>query len=87
MAIRLGQPLPDDRIDAIFAAMDKNKDGRIQADEFMEWFEKEETMVKSLVAPISLHSHACITLNIIRSLLLFSGGYQGLLPQEDIPNI
>ena len=45
MAIRLGQPLPDDRIDSIFATMDKNKDGRVQADEFMEWFGKEETMV------------------------------------------
>lgn len=44
MAIRLGQPLPDDRIDSIFATMDKNKDGRVQADEFMEWFGKEETM-------------------------------------------
>lgn len=43
MALRLGQPLPDDRIKDIFQDMDKNGDGKIQADEFMEWFSAEET--------------------------------------------
>jgi len=43
MAIRLGQPLPDDRVKSIFDSMDKNGDGKVNAEEFMEWFEAEET--------------------------------------------
>mmetsp|Transcript_31249 Transcript_31249/g.57950 ORF Transcript_31249/g.57950 Transcript_31249/m.57950 type:complete len:907 (+) Transcript_31249:25-2745(+) len=43
MAIRLGQPLPEDRVQSIFNEMDKNKDGKIQAEEFMEWFNAEES--------------------------------------------
>lgn len=43
MTIRLGQPLPDDRVKEIFDRMDKNKDGKVEAEEFMEWFSAEET--------------------------------------------
>lgn len=43
MAIRLGTPLPDDRVKEIFDQMDKNKDGKVQSDEFMEWFNDETT--------------------------------------------
>ena len=40
---RLGQPLDDERVHAIFDSMDKNRDGKINFDDFMEWFSDEET--------------------------------------------
>lgn len=43
MGARLGNPLPDDEVAAIFAKMDTNKDGKVQADEFMEWFNSAQT--------------------------------------------
>lgn len=43
IAFRLGQSLDDDRLKTVFDSMDKNKDGKIQAEEFMEWFNNEET--------------------------------------------
>lgn len=43
IAKRLGRPLPDGEIRAIFDSMDTNRDGKIDAREFLEWFEAEET--------------------------------------------
>ncbi|KAL9184707.1 LOW QUALITY PROTEIN: hypothetical protein ACHAXT_012677 [Thalassiosira profunda] len=43
MTIRLGQPLSDERVKSIFNSMDTNKDGKVEAKEFLEWFTKEET--------------------------------------------
>lgn len=43
MAIRLGTPLPENRVKEIFDQMDKNKDGKVQSDEFMAWFNDEAT--------------------------------------------
>jgi len=43
MTIRLGQPLPDDRIKEIFNDMDTNKDGKVEAKEFIKWFNNEDT--------------------------------------------
>lgn len=43
MAIRLGQPLPEDRAKSIFDNMDKNRDGKVSAEEFMQWYSNEET--------------------------------------------
>lgn len=41
MAVRLGQPLAADRVKAVFDSMDSNNDGKVTAEEFMEWMEKE----------------------------------------------
>jgi len=43
ITVRLGQPLPDDKIKSIFESMDTNRDGKVNAKEFIEWFDKEET--------------------------------------------
>ncbi|KAL3778903.1 hypothetical protein ACHAW5_007235 [Stephanodiscus triporus] len=42
-AVRLGQPLEEDRVKAIFESMDKNRDGKVNAEDFMEWFSNDET--------------------------------------------
>ncbi len=42
-AARLGQPLEEDRVRAIFESMDKNGAGKVNADEFIQWFSNDET--------------------------------------------
>jgi Ca2+-binding EF-hand superfamily protein len=42
-AVRLGQPLEEDRVRAIFESMDKNRDGKVNADDFIQWFSNDET--------------------------------------------
>lgn len=40
---RLGQPHDEGHIKTIFIAMDRNRDGKVDEKEFMEWFSNDET--------------------------------------------
>ena len=41
MASRLGQPLSDDKLAALFRTMDKDKNGRIDMSEFVDWYNND----------------------------------------------
>ena len=43
MSIRLGNPLSDKQLKEVFRTIDTNKDGKISADEFVEWVKDEQT--------------------------------------------
>ena len=75
---RLGQPLDDERVQAIFESMDKNRDGKINFDDFMEWFSDEETRrgIKSYFRSK--------TIQIFNEIDIKNHGY---LDEEEIRNI
>jgi glycerol-3-phosphate dehydrogenase len=75
---RLGQPFDYERGNAIFESMDKNRDGKINFDDFMEWFSDEETRrgIKSYFRSK--------TIQIFNEIDIKNHGY---LDEEEIRNI
>lgn len=78
MSIRLGQQLPEDKIQAMFNSLDKNKDGKIAPEEFMEWFSAEETK-----EGIKSYFHQKI-LQIFKEIDIDNSGYLDEQELEDL---
>lgn len=75
---RLGRPLEEDTVKTIFKSMDKNRDGKVNVDEFMEWFSNDETK-----RGIKYYFHQK-TIQIFNEIDIKNHGY---LNMEEIKNI